>query len=442
MAEQPIPIVSEAGVQRDGTRLAARAYVDALWCRFQRGLPKKIGGYQQVTDTVPEITRGMHQFSEDNTQYLHLGHPNTLGQYRVSNGTSGAFFDRTPAGFVTDVNNLWQFTIFADTAGTGNHVLVAHAAPNALDIDNSTGGNIYIGTVTDSAVLSTTGLNADVTVGWNTGTFGPPTGGVLITGQYLFSYGSRGRITQSQPNDLSALPVEYNVGTEKIVIGKALRGSGTGPAALFWSLNQIIRATFSGGATDFAIDVIDDSISIMSSQAVVETDGVFYWPGIDRWYMFNGVVREMPNTYNDNWFFDNLNYTHRNKVFGVKIPRFGEIWWCYPRGSATECTHAVIYNYRENFWFDTPLPDQDGVDQGRTAAVNAETYRRPFMVDNEVTARSGSTRPSSTRSARRRAPPSVRSSRRTRSRCWSKVRPTRCGAHASSPTSYRPARCP
>ena len=89
---------------------------------------------------------------------------------------------------------------------------------------------------------------------------------------------------------------------------------------------------------------------------------------------------------NQNWFFDNINFTHRQKCFGFKIPRYGEIWWCYPRGSATECTHAVVYNVREGYWYDTPLPDSDDVDQGRTAAIFADVYQRPFMVDNEVTA--------------------------------------------------------
>jgi hypothetical protein len=114
-------------------------------------------------------------------------------------------------------------------------------------------------------------------------------------------------------------------------------------------------------------------------------DGIYYWPGVDRFLMFNGVVRELPNDMNQNFFFDNINFAHRNKCFGFKVPRYGEIWWCYPRGRATECTHAVIFNVREGSWYDTPLPDSDNVDQGRTAGVFADVYQRPFMVDNEET---------------------------------------------------------
>lgn len=383
MARQPALIVSGPGIKRDGTRLEGDFYKDGEWCRFQRGRPRKIGGYQQVTDTVPEITRGITQFSQDDIQFVHLGHPNSVGQYQVSNGTLSTFTDRTPAGFVADVNNLWQFALFADISGSGNQLLIAHAAPNALNIDNSVGGDIYSGIVAGGAVLDSTAFN----VAWNTGAGRPVSGGIVVSGQYLFAFGNDGLIIQSQINDLSAIPVLFNIGTQKIVVGKAIRGAGNGPAVLMWSLDSLIRGTFrDGGPPDFAFDILDDSISILSSQGVIEYDGVFYWPGIDRWYMFNGVVRELRNEFNDNWFFDNLNYTHRNKVFAMKVPRFGEIWWCYPRGNATECTHAVIFNVRGNFWYDTPLPDQDAIDQGRTAGINAEVYRRPFMVDNEVTA--------------------------------------------------------
>ena len=384
MAEQPARLASAPGIKRDGTRFDSEHYIDGLWCRFQRGMPKKIGGYQQVTDTVPEVTRGMHSFSEDDVQFLHLGHPNTIGQYQVSNGSLFLFNDRTPAGFTTNIDNLWQFDVFADTGPIGAHLLMAHAAPNAANIDNSVGGDLFIDSIAATTVLNTTGLAAD----WNSGE-GPVSGGIVVSGIFTWAYGSNGLIIQSQPNDLSAQPVSINIGTQKIVKGMPLRGSGSGPAVLFWGLDSLIRGTPTGatGATPaFAYDIIARGTTILSSQGVVEMDGIYYWPGVDRWYLFNGVVREMPNNMNQNFFFDNINFTHRQKCFGFKIPRYGEIWWCYPRGSATECTHAVIFNVREGYWFDTPLPDNDDINQGRTAGIFANVYKRPFMVDNEVTA--------------------------------------------------------
>lgn len=375
MAEAPVLLASQPGIKRDGTKFEGDYYVDGRWCRFQRGKPRKMGGYQQVTDTVPEITRGMSSFSADNQQFLHLGHPDTFGQYIVSNGTLSTFNDRTPAGFAANVDNLWQMTLFSDVAGLGAAAIIAHAGLNNLNIDNSTATPIYGGLITASGVLTA------ASIGLN-----DMSGGVVASSVYLFAYGSDGLIEVSAANDVSAgFALQVNVSDQKIVKGFPLRGAGTGPAALFWSLDSVIRATFADTPL-FAFDTIATDTSILSSQGVVEYDGIFYWPGVDRWYMYNGVVREMPNNMNLNFFFDNINFTHRQKCFGYKIPRFGELWWCFPKGAATECNHAVIYNVRENTWYDTALPDSDDVDQGRTAGVFAKVYQRPFMVDNEVTA--------------------------------------------------------
>jgi hypothetical protein len=116
----------------------------------------------------------------------------------------------------------------------------------------------------------------------------------------------------------------------------------------------------------------------LSKNCPIEYDGIYYWVGVDRFLMFNGVVREVPNPMNLNWFFDNLNQSAKEKVFALKVPRFGEIWWCFPFGSATECTHAVIYNVRENTWYDTELPADY-----RTAAAFCNLYAAPLMVSND-----------------------------------------------------------
>jgi hypothetical protein len=90
--------------------------------------------------------------------------------------------------------------------------------------------------------------------------------------------------------------------------------------------------------------------------------------------MFNGVVREMKNNLNQNFFFDNLNYANRQKVFATKVPRFGEIWWCFPKGSSTEPDHAVIYNIREDIWYDCALPEG-----GRGAGAFPAIFRKPML---------------------------------------------------------------
>ena len=105
---------------------------------------------------------------------------------------------------------------------------------------------------------------------------------------------------------------------------------------------------------------------------MLEYDGIYFWMGVDRFLMFNGVVREVPNQYNLNFFFNNINFTWRQKAFAFKVPRWGEIWFCAPLGNATECNHAMIYNVREGFWYDTSLPST-----GRTNGIFASVCQIP-----------------------------------------------------------------
>jgi hypothetical protein len=334
-----------------------------------------MGGYQAVTNTVPELARGMTSFSADGLRYLHIGGESQVSQYIVSGaGTLSGQNDRTPAGFVADAQHLWQFDHFYDAVAIQTDV-VAHAGMNLTNIDSTAESPVYIGEATAAGVLVDS-------------TFISVSGGIVTLGPYLFAYGNNGQIAWSMVNDPTTLDVEAFVTQQKVVKGIPLRGAGQGPAGIFWSLDALIRATFVGGAAVWQFDTLASDISILSSQGVVEYDGTYFWPGVDRWMMFNGVVRDIPNDFNINYFFDNLNFTQRQKVFGFKVPRFGEIWWCYPRGNATECTHAVIFNVKEGYWYDTELPLADGSAEapsfpGRTAGIYARVYNKPFLVDAE-----------------------------------------------------------
>jgi hypothetical protein len=178
-------------------------------------------------------------------------------------------------------------------------------------------------------------------------------------------YGNDGLIKNCASGNLedwvSADANEVNVATGKIVQGLPVRGGSNAPSGLFWSLDSLIRVSYNPttinvGTTAITqywrYDIISSQSSILSSQSVIEYDGIYYWCGVDRFLMYNGVVKEIENDMNQNYFFDNLNYAQRQKIWVTKVPRYGEIWWFYPRGDATECTDAIIFNVREKCWYD------------------------------------------------------------------------------------------
>lgn len=378
MALKPIPILSAPGIRRDGTQFDSESYIDGQWCRFQRNRPRKMGGYRAVASTVPERTYGMHVFSQTGTQFAHLGGQTTLTQLQMDQfGNLTGQHARVPGGFVGSVDNDWQFDILFDDVGAANQI-VAHAGQNLSLIDSAVETPIYVGDATGITALTASAMD-------------PQSGGIVVLAPYLLSYGNAGRIDISPAADPAGVPVNTVFATgSKIVRGLPLRGNGAGPSGIFWSLDSVLRATFSGSTNGyFAFDTISAQSSVLSSRGVIEYDGNFYWLGIDRALMFNGVVQVLKNDQNVNWFFDNLNMQQRQKVFVFKIPRFGEIWWCFPFGNATECTHALIYNVDGKFWYDTALPTAVQAGGGRTDGYFAQVYSKPFMADQMLTAEPG-----------------------------------------------------
>jgi hypothetical protein len=373
MADEIVRIASAPGIKRDGTKFEGDAYVDGQWVRFQRGLPRKIGGYRAINKYLQGLARTLYTYTADQLTYVHAGSVALVESFYIdSGGNTSVIVDRTPASLVADARNMWQFDSSHDSSG--DLLLVAQVAPNLECICNSAGGQLFVGDL-----FGTNDLTELTTGGGELPAVYSATGGIVSLQPYTFFFGDQGFVAWSKPGD----PTDYvgagsgnaNITSQKIVRGIPLRGGpGNAPSGLFWSADSLLRASFIGGTEIFQFDTITTQSSIMSSQCVIEYDGIFYWIGSDRFLMFNGVVREIENNLNQNFFFDNLNYQYRQKVFATKVPRFGEIWWCFPKGTSTEPNHAIIYNIRENTWYDCALPEG-----GRGAGAFPAVFRKPLM---------------------------------------------------------------
>ena len=514
MTAKVINLTVAPGIQRDGTMFASASYVDGQWVRFQRGLPRKIGGYTGAFLNSFGISRGLIMSASNGLNYIVSGYSAGVQQWVTNNvtaiGTGPTPFSMSTS-FIPNKYNLWQFDIGYDSTGGGVLQLIAHPGQNLQYITNTTntrplygaftgtslapvGVFTATGTLTSGSKLVTfattiaaigagvsvtgTGIPSSTTVvssslqgygpvgtvsintqgsGYTSGTFtgvsingaksgsgaqatvvvtsgaitsvtvtlggsnyifqdtftlsgggigsgtgfqgtisalasitsnlwtavlsnsastsGAQTltfdnnisvsGGVVMLFPYLFVYGNNGLIQNCSAGDFnnwtSADANANNVSSTKIVKGLPLRGGTTSPSGLFWSLDSVIRVSYtpttvttgtSSSTFYWRYDLISQQSSVMSSSGFIEYDGIFYWAGIDRFLMYNGVVSEIPNTMNLNYFFDNVNYSQRQKVWCTKVPRYNEVWWFYPKGDATECTDAIIYNVKDKTWYD------------------------------------------------------------------------------------------
>ena len=446
MTAKVITLNVQPGIQRDGTQFDSIKYVDGLWVRFQRGRPRKIGGYNGLFQNATGISRGMIMQSVNGINYVYSGQSDGVYVWQTNNTNgvgSGPTTVTMSSAFSSNANNLWQWDVVYDSGGSGQLTVLGHPGQNLNDISSTVntpvmvgqfpyGGMTKLGIFTASTVLNSTttatvtpanlligigqsvsgtGITAGTTItnvqqaanqttitlsavatssSTQTLTYDnniAVSGGVCVLYPYTFVYGNNGLIQNNSAGNLQnwvgADANQNNVSGTKVIKGMPLRGGTTSPAGLFWSTDQLTRVTYApqtvGTSTIYwRYDIISTQTSIMSSQCVIEYDGIFYWCGVDRFLMYNGVVQEIPNDTNLNYFFDNLNYAQRQKVWATKVPRWGEIWWFYPSGTSTECNNAIIYNVREKIWYDAGF----AIGANRSAGVFSEVFRYPIWADN------------------------------------------------------------
>jgi hypothetical protein len=395
MTAKVFALDTKPGIQRDGTVFDMNFYTDGRWVRFQRGRPRKMAGYREITNALAGPSRGVYVNPKADYNNVYNGYSDGLQVLPIDNNGIGAgITDITLSNFTASTTNMWQFDAIFDATGSGDELLLAHPGLNLQDINNQTNTPVLA-----SVIGSTTASQLEDTAG--TSPTGDPievSGGVVVLHPYIFVYGNNGLIKNCSAGnayDWNAPDAnETNVASTKIVQGLPVRGGSNAPAGLFWSLDSLVRVSYAptqittGTATEqlyWRYDIISSQSSIMSSQSVIEYDGIYYWCGVDRFLLYNGTVQEIQNNFNQNYFFDNLNYAQRQKVYVSKVPRFGEIWWFYPRGDSEECNDAIVYNTREKVWYDAG----EALGARRTAGYFSQVFHYPINAGTEINASGG-----------------------------------------------------
>jgi hypothetical protein len=339
MTAKVFSLDTQPGIQRDGTVFDRLFYTDGEWVRFQRGRPRKIGGFRVISDQLTGPSRGVWVNPQNAFTSIFSGYNDGLQVLTIdNNGVGSGVGNFTLSNFTASDLNLWQFDGFYDVAGTGLQSLVAHPGQNLASISNDNNTPVLVGDITAltmsqigvftasgtttnasaTVTLATantligagqtvtgTGIPANTTVvsivtttlvlsntatasGTVTLTFNnniSVSGGVVSLHPYLFVYGNNGLIqncSAGNTNDwVSADANATNVASGKIVQGLPVRGGSNAPSGLFWSLDSLIRVSYIGGtgtpAQYWRYDIISSQSSILSSQSAIEYDGVYYW---------------------------------------------------------------------------------------------------------------------------------------------------------------------
>jgi len=166
------------GIKRDGTTFESREFTDGTWTRFQRGVPRKMGGYRQMFRDPNGIPRGIISNSYNALNYIFTGNATTLDAFTTGTNLgvgSGPFPAKINVGYS-------EFTLVS--AATPNFVVAGDQttlfpAGAKVVFDQTPGSTVY--TVSSSSyaspnttVILTAAFAGSPTAVWLANTFYTP----------------------------------------------------------------------------------------------------------------------------------------------------------------------------------------------------------------------------------------------------------------------------
>ena len=161
MTAKVFALDTKPGIQRDGTVFDLNSYVSGRWVRFQRGRPRKVGGYTQITAGLSGPSRGVYVNPQQAFNNVFSGHSKGLQVVPIdNNGVGSGVTDLTLSNFTSSDNNLWQFDTFYDVSGSGDNLLLAHPGQSLTLIDNNVNTPVLQGAITGTT-LSSVGVFTD-----------------------------------------------------------------------------------------------------------------------------------------------------------------------------------------------------------------------------------------------------------------------------------------
>jgi len=123
-----------------------------------------------------------------------------------------------------------------------------------------------------------------------------------------------------------------------------------------YSSNSISQMSLTDDSTDpIAFSPVTDEYGTLTRGGIVEYDGKHFVIGKNDIYLFAGNpgdIQSVSDSRVRDYFFNNLNPIHEQKLFTLLNHRENEIWICYPTLASIEgeCDEALIWNYRDNTW--------------------------------------------------------------------------------------------
>jgi len=165
-------------------------------------------------------------------------------------------------------------------------------------------------------------------------------------------------------------------------------GLQTRQEILVWTNAALYSMQYLGPPYVFGFNLLADNISIISPNAMATANGVTYWMGQDKFYVYSGRVETLPCALRA-YVFDDINQAQASQFFAGTNEGFSEIWWFYCSSKSTAIDRYVIFNYLDRVWYYGSLNRTAWLDSPvRTypqATTSVQWATLPSNIDDVVT---------------------------------------------------------
>jgi hypothetical protein len=144
---------------------------------------------------------------------------------------------------------------------------------------------------------------------------------------------------------------------------------------LIWTDTAMYSMQYAGPPFVWNFNILADNLSICSPNAMTTVNGVVYWMGTDKFYMYAGRVETLPSTVRQ-YVFSDINRDQFYQVVAGTNEGYNEVWWQYCSANSTINDRYVIYNHLDRVWYYGTL--------NRTAWLDSPLRGFPMAADPNV----------------------------------------------------------
>jgi hypothetical protein len=151
---------------------------------------------------------------------------------------------------------------------------------------------------------------------------------------------------------------------------------------LVWSDSALYALQYVGAPVVWGAQLVGENISIASQNAVAYANGVAFWMGIDKFYMYDGRTQPLPCNLRK-FIFNDFNTAQYRQVFSGTVEAYHEVWWFYCSAESDTADRYVVYNYLDNIWYYGTMDRTAWLDSGLRDYPLAATYSNNLVNQEE-----------------------------------------------------------